>query len=59
MDGEIEQTVGEEIANSITHGIGFLLSCAGLSVGVVFAALHGHAKVVTWVAIYVATIYIL
>ena len=58
-DGEIEQTVGEEIANSITHGIGFLLSVAGLSVGVVFAALHGHAKIVTSVAIYGATMCIL
>ena len=58
-DGEVEQTVGEEIANSITHGIGFLLSVAGLSVGVVFAALHGHAKIVTSVAIYGATMCIL
>ena len=58
-DGEVEQTVGEEIANSITHGIGFLLSVAGLAVGVVFAALHSHAKVVTSVAIYGATMCIL
>lgn len=53
--GEVRQTVGEEIANSITHGIGFLLSCAGLSVGVVFAAMHCHAKVITSVAIYGVT----
>lgn len=59
IDGEVEQTVGEEIANSITHGIGFMLSCAALSVGVVFAALHCRAKVVTSVAIYGATMCLL
>lgn len=57
--GEVTQTVGEEIANSITHGIGFLLSCACLTVGVVFAALHCHAKVITSVAVYGATMCIL
>lgn len=59
VDGEIEQTVGEEIANSITHGIGFLLAIAALVVGVVFAARHSSAKVVTAVAIYGATLCIL
>lgn len=58
-DGEVPQTVGEEIANSITHGIGFLLSIAALTVGVVYAALHCHAKIVTAVAIYGATMCIL
>ena len=58
-DGEIEQTVGEEIANSVTHGLGFLLSCAGLAVSVAFAALHSHAKVVVSVASYGATMCIL
>lgn len=58
-DGEVGQTVGEEIANSVTHGIGFLLSCAALAVGVVFAALHCNAKVVAAVAVYGATMCIL
>lgn len=58
-EGEVSQTIGEEIANSITHGIGFLLSCAALSVGVVFAAMHCTAKVITAVAIYGATMCIL
>ena len=59
VDGEIQQTVGEEIANSITHGIGFLLAIAALVVGVVFAAIHRSPKVVTAVAIYGATMCIL
>lgn len=59
IDGEIEQTVGEEIANSITHGVGLLLSIAALTISVVFAAIHCHAKVVTAVSIYGATMCIL
>lgn len=59
VDGEIEQTVGEEIANSVTHGIGFLLSIAALVIGVIFAAKHCTAKVITAVAIYGATLCIL
>lgn len=33
---------GEEIANSITHGIGILLATAGTVVLIVFAALYGN-----------------
>ncbi|RJP16083.1 MAG: hemolysin III family protein [Candidatus Abyssobacteria bacterium SURF_5] len=36
-----QYSAGEEIFNSVTHGIGALLSVAGLAVLVVFAALHG------------------
>jgi len=36
-------TTGEEIANSITHGLGTLLALAGLVVLVIFAALYGDA----------------
>ncbi|WP_456278704.1 PAQR family membrane homeostasis protein TrhA [Bacillus sp. AK128] len=36
-------TKGEEIANSITHGIGGLLSIAGLVVLIVFSSLYGTA----------------
>ena len=35
------QTVMEEIANSITHGLGFGLSVAGLTNFVVFASIVG------------------
>ena len=37
------QTIGEEIANSVTHGIGAALSVAGLVVLVVMAAIRGTA----------------
>ena len=37
-----ELTLGEEIFNSITHGIGALLSVAALVILVVFASLHGN-----------------
>lgn len=59
LDGEVEQTIGEEIANSVTHGLGFLVSCAALAVGVVFAALNCRAKVVTAVAVYGAAMCLL
>lgn len=34
-------TVGEEIMNSVTHGVGCLLGIAGLVLLIVFAALRG------------------
>ena len=39
----VQQTLGEEIANSVTHGIGAVLSLAGLIVLVVIAATGGTA----------------
>lgn len=41
MSGIHQYSVGEEIANAVTHGIGALLSIAGLAVLVSFAALYG------------------
>ena len=38
-----ELTFGEEVFNSITHGIGILLSIAALVILVVFAVMHGDA----------------
>lgn len=46
----------EEIANSLTHGVGLLLSVAGLVVLIVVAALHGGAINVVSCAIYGATL---
>lgn len=43
MSGIHSYSVGEEIANAVTHGIGALLSIAGLAVLVSFAALYGDA----------------
>ena len=40
-------TVGEEIMNSVTHGVGCLLGIAGLVLLIVFAALRGGGPA-TW-----------
>ena len=39
-------TLGEEIANAVTHGVGTALGIAGLSVMAVAAAHHGAGRVV-------------
>ncbi|HHW97249.1 MAG TPA: hemolysin III family protein [Oligoflexales bacterium] len=53
------QTIGEEIANSIIHGIGALLSIAGLVLMVVFSAIHGTAIHVVAVSIFGASLILL
>jgi hemolysin III len=50
---------GEEIANAVTHGIGWLLSTAGLGLIVTLAALTGGATRVVSVAVYAATLVLL
>ncbi len=50
------QTVREEIANAITHGIGAALSIVGLTVLVTWATLWGDAWRVTAVSIYGGTL---
>jgi hemolysin III len=52
-------TVGEEIANSITHGIGAILSVAGLTLLVVLAALHGDVWRIVSFSIYGSSLVIL
>ena len=54
-----QYSVGEEIAHTITHGIGALLSIAGLAVLVAFATLNGDAWHVVSCSIYGATLVIL
>ncbi|MCK5739293.1 hemolysin III family protein [bacterium] len=54
-----EQTPGEEIANSITHGIGAALSIAALVILVVFASLYGDAWRVVSFSIYGTTLFVL
>lgn len=46
----------EELANSITHGIGFVLSVAGLIVLVVSASMHGDPYMVVSFSIYGASL---
>jgi hemolysin III len=52
-------TLGEEIFNSITHGIGALLSIAALVILVVFASLHGDAWHIVSFAIFGASLVVL
>ncbi|MBN1572355.1 MAG: hemolysin III family protein [Deltaproteobacteria bacterium] len=59
VSGSTDQTIGEEIANSITHGIGVALSIAGLVLLVVFSSLYGDAWRVVTFSIYGATLIIL
>ncbi len=54
--GVAQYTVGEEIANALTHGIAALLSVAGLAVLVAFAVLYsGAPEVVAAVSIFGAS----
>jgi len=53
------RSVREEIANSVTHGIGLALSVAGLALLVVFASLYGTVWHVVGSSIYGATLVVL
>ena len=53
------QTIGEEIANAISHGVGSLLSIAATAVLIVYAAIHSDALAVVSSALYGATLIIL
>lgn len=48
-------SVGEEIANTITHALGILLAVGGLCVLIVFASLYGNAWHIVSCSIYGAT----
>lgn len=50
---------GDELAASIIHGVGIVLSIAGLAILVAFAALHGDIRVVVASAVYGATLVLL
>lgn len=49
-------TPGEEIANSLTHGIGAILAIAGLAVLTAFAALYGTAGHIAASAVFGGTL---
>ena len=53
------QSIGEEIANSITHGIGVALAIAGLVLLVVFSALYGDVWRIVTFSIYGSTLILL
>jgi hemolysin III len=52
-------SLGEEIAHTITHGVGILLSIAALVVLVAFSVLYGDAWHITSTSIYGATLILL
>ena len=54
-----QQSLGEEIANSITHGIGAALSLAALVLLVVFASLYGDTWRVVSFSIYGTSLFLL
>jgi len=56
---EIRESRGEELANSLLHGLGVALSVAGLSVMVVMAAMYGDAWHVVASAIYGSSLVLL
>ena len=49
-------TPGEEIANSITHGVGVALAIAGLAILTAFAALLGDPWYITSCSVFGATL---
>ncbi len=54
-----QYSLAEEIAHAITHGVGLLLSVAGLVVLIVLASLRGDAWHVVSVSVYGATLVLL
>ena len=52
-------SIGEEIANSITHGIGALLSLGGAVVLIIFSASHGGAIEILSTVIYGISLFVL
>jgi hemolysin III len=58
--GELEPwMLGEAIANSVTHGIGAVLSVTGLVTLVALAAVRGGARLIVSVSVYGATLCLL
>lgn len=53
------QSLGEEIANAISHGLGTLLAIGGTPVLIVYAALHGDALSVVSASLYGASMILL
>ena len=54
-----QYSLAEEIAHAITHGVGLLLSIAGLVILIVFASLRGNAWHVASVSVYGSTLVLL
>ena len=59
MTIQMRYSPGEEIANSLTHGIGILLSIGGLGVLTAFASVFGSARHIVGVSIFGFTMVLL
>jgi hemolysin III len=55
----LSYSLGEEVANAVTHGVGSVLSAAGLALLLAYAGLFGDAWHVVSVAIYGTTLVLL
>ena len=53
------QSFGEELFNSISHGVGALLAIAGLVVGIVLAAIRSDAMSIVGMILYGSSLVIL
>ena len=53
------QSMGEEIANAISHGVGTLLAIAGCAVAIVYACFHGDARSIVSASLYGAGLILL
>lgn len=53
------QTMGEEIANAISHGVGAALAIAGTVIAIVYACIYGDAMSVVSASLYGATLILL
>jgi hemolysin III len=54
-----DQTVGEEIANAISHGLGFLLAVASLPILVLHMSAHGNTTNIVAVSVFSVTMMVL
>ena len=52
-------SLGEEIANSITHGVGIILSLAGLAVLIAYAWRYGNVWHIVSCSVFGATLILL
>ncbi len=59
IDNKERYSLGEEIANSISHGVGTLLSLAGLVLLIVFSSFTGNPIKIVSVTIYGSTLFLL
>ncbi len=53
------QSMGEEIVNAISHGVGTLLAIAGTAVAIVYACFHGDAMSIVAASLYGAGLILL